>query len=341
MKIYKVGGCIRDSLLGAKVNETDWVIVGATPQIMEKLGYVPIGKNFPVFLHPETKEEYALARTEKKSGVGYKGFVFFADKSVTLINDLERRDLTINAIAEDSDGKMIDPFNGLKDLEDRIFRNTSEAFSEDPLRAYRVARLKTLEHLHDFKISDSLAIALTKVKESGELGYLSAERVWQETEKALHNTNSSNFFSIILEFGLQNPWFKDLYQVPNLRNLTSPELKWVVLQNSNRFLLGKNFLKAKKYKKIESIAQNLLALSEETNIETICKICEELNFQRNECEINQIIGLTELGLNTYKLKKIQNVISALDLSELSNNKSRDAKLVKKELFMQAISGLNE
>lgn len=341
MKIYKVGGCIRDSFLGVEPKEIDWVVVGANPAMLEQLGYVPVGKNFPVFLHPETKEEYALARTEKKSGVGYKGFTFFADESVTLNDDLKRRDLTINAIAEDSTGELIDPFAGLHDLQQKVMRNTSEAFSEDPLRAFRVARLKTLEHLHTFEVSDSLKLALTDIKNSGELSFLTPERIWQETEKALLNPKSSNFFSMILDYGLQDPWFNTLKEVPQLDHLTSPELKWIALQHHNKFSLGKDFLYAKTYKKFEAIAQTLIALSAATNLEKISDICEQLNFQRHASEITQLLAMRELGLNTNKILKIQSAIVNLDLSELSNDKTRDVKLAKKKMFMKAIGDINE
>jgi len=341
MKIYKVGGCIRDSFLGIEPKEIDWVVVGANPEMLEQLGYIAVGKNFPVFLHPETKEEYALARTEKKSGVGYKGFTFFADESVTLNDDLKRRDLTINSIAEDYTGELIDPFAGLKDLQQKVLRNTSEAFSEDPLRAFRVARLKTLEQLHTFEISDTLKLALKEIKNSGELSFLTPERVWQETEKALQNPKSSNFFSIILDYDLQDPWFKTLKEVPQLDHINSPELKWIALQHQNKFSLGKDFLYAKTYKKFEALAQTLIALSAETNLEKISDICEQLNFQRNESEIAQLVAMHELGLDTIKLLKIQSAISDLDLSELSDEKSRNVKLAKKKMFMKAIGDLNE
>jgi tRNA nucleotidyltransferase (CCA-adding enzyme) len=341
MKIYKVGGCIRDSFLGVEPREIDWVVVGANPVMLEQLGYIPVGKNFPVFLHPETKEEYALARTEKKSGVGYKGFTFFADESVTLNDDLKRRDLTINAIAEDSTGELIDPFGGLQDLQQKVLRNTSEAFSEDPLRAFRVARLKTLEHLDTFEISDSLKLALTEIKNSGELSFLTPERIWQETEKALQNPKSSNFFSMILDYGLQDPWFNTLKEIPQLDHLNSSELKWVALQNLNKFSLGKDFLYAKTYKKFEAIAQTLIGLSTETNLEKISDICEQLNFQRHASEITQLLAMRELSLNTNKILKIQSAIGNLDLSELSNDKTRDVKLTKKKMFMKAIGDLNE
>ena len=185
MKIYEVGGAVRDSLLNKDAKDKDWVVVGSSPEEMIAKGFKPIGKDFPVFLHPESNEEYALARTERKTGKGYHGFNFYYGKEVTLEEDLSRRDLTINAIARDSDGKIIDPFNGLNDIKNKIFRHVSDAFSEDPLRAIRLARFHTYEHLKDFKI-DSITIKLIKaIVDSGEIANLSTDRVWVETELAI------------------------------------------------------------------------------------------------------------------------------------------------------------
>jgi len=150
MKIYEVGGAVRDTLLGKTAKDRDWVVVGSSPEEMVSNGFKPIGKDFPVFLHPSSNEEYALARTEKKTGHGYHGFNFYFGKDVTLEEDLSRRDLTINAIARDSSGNIIDPYEGIKDLERKIFRHVSDAFLEDPLRAIRLARFHTYEHLKDF-----------------------------------------------------------------------------------------------------------------------------------------------------------------------------------------------
>ena len=177
MKIYEVGGAVRDSLLNKDAKDKDWVVVGSSPEEMIAKGFKPIGKDFPVFLHPKSNEEYALARTERKTGKGYHGFNFYYGKEVTLEEDLSRRDLTINAIARDIDGKIIDPFNGLNDIKNKIFRHVSDAFSEDPLRAIRLARFHTYEHLKDFKI-DSITIKLIKaIVDSGEIANLSADRV--------------------------------------------------------------------------------------------------------------------------------------------------------------------
>jgi tRNA nucleotidyltransferase (CCA-adding enzyme) len=190
MEIYLVGGAVRDKLLGKPGKDSDWVVVGSTPQEMEEQNFKPVGKDFPVFLHPETKEEYALARTERKSGKGYKGFTFHTSADITLEEDLARRDLTINAIAEDHSGKLIDPFNGKQDIEDKILRHVSPAFVEDPLRVLRVARFAAR---FGFRIAPETMSLMKEISESGELDALVPERVWNELEQAMGATYPSRF----------------------------------------------------------------------------------------------------------------------------------------------------
>ncbi len=172
MKIYLVGGAVRDNLLGLPVTEKDWVVVGATPEEMQANGYQPVGQDFPVFLHPKSKEEYALARTERKSGHGYGGFTFHADSSVSLEEDLVRRDLTINAMAREQGGPVVDPFNGRADLKARLLRHVSPAFAEDPLRVLRVARFAARYHWLGFRVADDTLALMRQLSESGELDYL-------------------------------------------------------------------------------------------------------------------------------------------------------------------------
>ncbi len=190
MKTYLVGGAVRDKLLGIPVKDRDWVVVGTTPEEMLKKGFKPVGKDFPVFLHPETKEEYALARTERKSGKGYKGFTFYTSPDVTLEDDLQRRDLTINAIAEDEDGNLIDPYSGAADLKEKMLRHVSPAFIEDPLRLLRIARFAATL---GFKIAPETMTLLREIAESDELDALVAERVWTEVEKALAGKYPARF----------------------------------------------------------------------------------------------------------------------------------------------------
>ncbi len=194
MQTYLVGGAVRDKLLGIPVKDRDWVVVGATPEEMLDKGFKAVGKDFPVFLHPETKEEYALARTERKSGKGYKGFTFHTSPDVTLEDDLQRRDLSINAIAEDEDGKLIDPYGGEADLKQGILRHVSAAFIEDPLRVLRIARFAASL---GFKIAPETTRLLKEISESDELDALVPERVWTETEKALLGKYPARFILVL------------------------------------------------------------------------------------------------------------------------------------------------
>ncbi len=201
MQIYLVGGAVRDELLGYPFDEHDWVVVGATPEQMLAAGYQQVGKDFPVFLHPTTKEEHALARTERKNGKGYTGFDVYAAPDVTLQQDLQRRDLTINAIAKDSSGNFIDPYHGKADIEHRILRHVSEAFAEDPLRVLRVARFYArYAHLGFTVASETLAL-MRKLSASGELNTLSPERVWVETAKALGSQSPAAYFQVLHDCG--------------------------------------------------------------------------------------------------------------------------------------------
>ena len=210
MQVYLVGGAVRDALLNRKVIERDYVVVGATPQEMLSQAFTQVGKDFPVFLHPKTQEEYALARTERKSGKGYTGFVCDASSSVTLEEDLLRRDLTVNAIAQDNLGNLIDPYGGKKDLENRVLRHVSEAFSEDPLRVFRVARFATRYAYLGFTIATETMALMQSMAESGELSTLSAERVWQETKRSLLEKTPHVFFTVLNQAHGLNDWFTEL-----------------------------------------------------------------------------------------------------------------------------------
>ena len=196
---YLVGGAVRDKLLGHPYHEHDWVVVGATPEIMSDAGYILVGKDFPVFLHPESKEEYALARSERKVAKGYQGFAISADPSITLEEDLLRRDLTINAMAEDSEGNLIDPYGGLQDLEARILRHVSPAFVEDPVRVLRLARFYARYAQYGFSIADETKALIRTMIHSGELEALTAERVFQELLKALGEATPHQFFNALRE----------------------------------------------------------------------------------------------------------------------------------------------
>jgi tRNA nucleotidyltransferase (CCA-adding enzyme) len=214
MKIYLVGGAVRDKILGIPVSDKDYLVVGSSPEEMIKLGFKPIGKDFPVFLHPKTKEEYALARTERKVGKGYHGFKFYTSPDVTLEEDLRRRDITINAIAEDEDGNIYDPFNGIDDIKNKIIRHVSDAFVEDPLRVLRVARFAALDI--KFKVKKETLDLMKRMVLSGELKSLSAERVVAEITKGLKGENPDIMLHYLCECGALNEVFPGLNSDPDL-----------------------------------------------------------------------------------------------------------------------------
>ena len=199
MKAYVVGGAVRDGLLGEPVNDRDWVVTGASPQDMLDAGYLPVGKDFPVFLHPRTHEEYALARTERKTGPGYRGFEVHAAPDVTLEDDLRRRDLTINAIAQEADGTLVDPYHGQRDLQAKVLRHVSEAFAEDPVRILRLARFAA--RWPGFSVAPETAALMRQMVEAGEVDALVAERVWQELSRGLMERAPARMFEVLRSVG--------------------------------------------------------------------------------------------------------------------------------------------
>ena len=210
MQVYLVGGAVRDHLLGHPYHEKDYVVVGATPEQLLAQGFQPVGKDFPVFLHPETKDEYALARTERKSGHGYHGFEFHTDPSVTLEEDLIRRDLTINAMAMDSDGNVYDPYGGQQDLCNKVLRHVSNAFVEDPLRVLRIARFAARYHALGFVVAPETLLLMQELAESGELNALTPERVWKETSRALMEAHADVYFETLRTCGALKVLFPEL-----------------------------------------------------------------------------------------------------------------------------------
>jgi tRNA nucleotidyltransferase (CCA-adding enzyme) len=222
MKVYLVGGAVRDDLLGRPVDERDYVVVGATPQDLISRGYRQVGRDFPVFLHPHTKQEYALARTERKTAPGYRGFVVHADPDVTLEEDLRRRDLTINALARDEEGNLVDFYGGLSDLENRVLRHISTAFAEDPVRILRVARFAARYAELGFRVAEETLVLMRAMAEGGEVDALVSERVWQELVKALSEPKPSRFFEVLRDCGALSRLFPE---VDRLFGIPQPE-KW-------------------------------------------------------------------------------------------------------------------
>jgi len=217
MKTYIVGGAVRDALLGYPVQDRDFVVVGATPEDMLAQGYLPVGKDFPVFLHPKTHEEYALARTERKTAAGYKGFVFHTDADVTLEQDLIRRDLSINAMAQDDDGHIIDPYGGLQDLKNRVFRHVSMAFCEDPVRILRLARFaaRFATPPQDFSVAEETTQLMQTMVAAGEVDALVAERVWQEISRGLMEVRPSRMFAVLRSCGALQRLLPEIDNLPD------------------------------------------------------------------------------------------------------------------------------
>ncbi len=236
MQIYKVGGAVRDQLLGYPFTETDWVVVGATPQDLLAQGFRQVGRDFPVFLHPETQEEYALARTERKSGHGYHGFEVHAHPSVTLEEDLARRDLTINAMAQAEDGSIIDPYGGQRDLKEKQLRHVSPHFVEDPLRVLRVARFAARYAELGFRVAEETRTLMADIVAQGELAHLATERIWVETQRALEETQPDVYFQVLKDCGALAALMPALAVTSGIERLKHaaaftqrPDCRWAVL----------------------------------------------------------------------------------------------------------------
>ncbi|WP_347455918.1 multifunctional CCA addition/repair protein [Acinetobacter thermotolerans] len=288
MQVYLVGGAVRDHLLGHPYHERDYVVVGASPDQMLSLGYQPVGKDFPVFLHPETKEEYALARTERKSGTGYHGFEFHTDTSVTLEQDLIRRDLTINAMAMDESGKVHDPYGGQQDLENRILRHVSEAFVEDPLRVLRVARFAARYHGLGFHVVEETLALMCRLTETGELNALTPERVWKETSRALMEPHAEVYFEVLRDCGALKVLFPEidaLFGIPQRPEYhpeidcgihTMMSLQQACRQNYNldvRFAVLVHDL-GKALTPVEELPRHIM--HEERGVQPVTELCERL-----------------------------------------------------------------
>ncbi len=241
MNYYLVGGAVRDKLLNYPFSERDWVVTGATPQEMTELGFRPVGKDFPVFLHPRSQEEYALARTERKTGTGYRGFTFNCDPNITLEDDLSRRDLTINAMAQDASGELIDPYGGKRDLDNKILKHVSDAFSEDPLRVLRCARFLARYYHLGFVIAESTLKLMTSLSQGNEISSLSAERIWLETSKALNERNPSAYFETLQITGADKAAFGCTIKPVNsetLDHLSTARLRWAYLVSKDNHKLN-------------------------------------------------------------------------------------------------------
>ena len=340
MKTYVVGGAVRDELLGLPVKDRDHVVVGATPEEMVRLGYKPVGKDFPVFLHPVTHEEYALARTERKSGRGYKGFTVYAAPDVTLEDDLRRRDLTINAIAKAEDGSLVDPFGGKADLEKRSLRHVSDAFAEDPVRILRVARFAAR---FDFSVHPTTAALMRRMVESGETDYLVAERVWQEFAKGLMEERPERMFDVLRDCGLLARNLPEIKALPK-RFAGSLPMRFAALA----WQMGE--------KQVESLAEKLkapndvrelglLAARNRTLLETAKRPEELLDLLKKTDAFRRPDRFAELlevakaeGVDAARFEKARAAAAAVDAGAIAQRGGDIAKAVD-DARLKAIAGL--
>ena len=233
MEIFLVGGAVRDKQLGLPIKEKDWCVVGSSPEELLKAGFKSVGKDFPVFLHPKTKEEYALARIEKKTGPGYHGFTFKTSKNVTLKEDLKRRDLTINAMALDKNNEIIDPYNGLNDIQKKSLRHVSDAYKEDPVRVLRTAKFAARFHQHGFKIASETMKLMTGMAANNEIDNLIGDRVWKETEQALNGPDPHIYFSVLEKCNALPRVFPELIEINKLNKLTNDKVNFQLLKSSS------------------------------------------------------------------------------------------------------------
>lgn len=276
MDVYLVGGAVRDELLGLPITERDWVVVGASPEQMEAQGYKAVGKDFPVFLHPQSKEEYALARTERKNGRGYRGFEVHASPEITLEEDLLRRDLTINAIAKSENGELIDPYKGQQDLKNKVLRHVSDAFAEDPLRVLRVARFAAkFQHL-GFSIATETLQLMRHIVTTREIHDLSPERVWQETHKAFTTPSPEQFFLVLHSVNAlsqTHPSINDEFSDKDSQNFSLAVLKKLAGNESDVCILFAAFLAGLYYQKLEDSCHDVQTLCDKL---VLPKACREL-----------------------------------------------------------------
>jgi len=326
---YVVGGAVRDELLGLPVQDKDWVVVGATPEDMAALGFRPVGKDFPVFLHPETHEEYALARTERKSGRGYKGFTVYAAPDVTLEQDLARRDLTINAMAETPEGELIDPFGGKRDLEEGVLRHVSDAFHEDPVRILRVARFAAR---FGFRIADETMALMKFMVDNGEADHLVAERVWQEFSRGLGEHRPELMFEALERCDFRPKLLPELRDIPS--SFSGPlavrfaVLCWPLTENEIQGLCDR--IRAPNEERelalLAARCQGLLDAAQPAEILMLFKRADALRRPERFAQFLQAARLRRPGLTTDRIEKALAAALAVDAGAAASQASAPAEI---------------
>ncbi len=343
MKVYCVGGALRDELLGLPVQDLDWVVVGASPEDLIAQGFTPVGKDFPVFLHPKTHEEYALARTERSTGPGYRGFEVKFDAGVTLEDDLLRRDLTINAIAREEGGALIDPFHGQRDLAERVFRHVSPAFAEDPVRVLRVARFAA--RFTDFKVAPETLALMHAMVDAGELSALVPERVWQELARGLMEAQPSRMFEVLQAAKALPVLFEPLalaWRDPSLAELLdrsaktglSLEQRYAVLCHR----LGDKVLGLAQHWRVPTECRDMAQIvardrsqlqnSQNLSAEELVQLWEKMDAKRKPNRFDSILQTCQIiaPFEQSRLKKAQAILSALDEASVAKAQPSPAQI---------------
>ena len=329
MMVYVVGGAVRDELLGLPVADRDWVVIGATPEEMTAQGFKPVGRDFPVFLHPETHEEYALARTERKSGRGYQGFTVYSAPEVTLRQDLARRDLTINAMAKTADGILIDPFHGEKDLREGVLRHVSGAFADDPVRILRVARFAARLA---FRIDDATLALMRLMVESGETDHLVPERVWQEFARGLTEPHPELMFEALESCGLRAKLLPELKTNP--RNLAGPLavrfalLCWPLAEPDIKALCDrlKTPNEERELAMLACHCRNLLVPSQSNEFLNLFKRADAFRRPERFALLLQAAGLARPGCIAAPIEKALAAAAAVDAGEIARRASAPAAI---------------
>jgi tRNA nucleotidyltransferase (CCA-adding enzyme) len=325
MKAYVVGGAVRDELLGLPVADRDWVVVGATPEEMTAAGFRPVGRDFPVFLHPRTHEEYALARTERKSGRGYRGFTVYAAPEVTLEQDLARRDLTINAMAKTEGGELIDPFHGARDLREGVLRHVSDAFAEDPVRILRVARFAAR---FGFRIADETLALMRRMVESGEADALVPERVWQELAKGLAEPRPERMFEALESCGLRARLLPELREVPRTFAGSLPvrfaRLCWPLAESEVEALCGRLRVPNEERGLALTVCRCRDALKEsgKAPIPALLALLKRADaFRRPErfLEVLEVAALADPGIDVKRTAKALSAAQAVDAAAIARS----------------------
>ena len=351
MKIFLVGGYVRDEILGIESHEKDWVVIGGTEQDMLDKGFISVGKSFPVFLHPVSKEEYALARKEFKTDPGHKGFRFDVNSEITIEEDLYRRDLTVNAIAKSETGELSDPYGGLKDLENRVLRHISPAFKDDPLRVYRVASFYTYLTKFNFKIHSETIELMQEISKSDEINNLSFERIWMETQKCLAMENSHLFFEVLKKVGALYPFSTDLDKfhknINTLKNFDknkiSAEEKWAIL--SFDLQLNKDTKIPNSYKKMsKTFIEFSKTLRGKISSKLILEALMKTDSFRNKENAKKIFNLyneffkIDPKLKNLNLEKLLEKLIKIKPKKISNKNSKEIKL---EIYEKRIALIKE